>query len=623
MADTNTYSTQMHPGADYGLDPKLNYSDSFIGDINGRRLPAGDFGFTTDARTANQVKAVSDKLKTGAKTIEVSGISMQQIDSIPKQHFDEINRLRKLVGADLTFHGPIVEPTGIVKQGWQENDRLESERQMFSAIQRAQKMDPKGNIVVTFHSSALPDQYEPVKKVKQINPETGKEEIKVVEFSVINQDGNFQSVTPKYDYLKDKQQTMQEAIKKTNEDAWFRQLQHTNFSANSGRSSLNSAIKLPVEILESPEVKSLGGIKKLYKMYNENPQEAKKLMDAQDPEVGSLLMKGVEGFAHGDIYVRDAYQELQTLFNQAFKQAEDDKRHEDLERLKAYRNDLKPLLPEIENPEKAYELANKVVQGVNLLRSMDPPEVLKPFRDFNVDKSSETFANIAYKGFKEFKDNAPIISVENPPAGMAMSRADDIKDIVEHARTKFEKMAMKDGLSAKEAERQAEKHLGVTWDVGHINMIKKHGYTDKDLVKETEKVAHLVNKVHLSDNFGMDHTELPMGMGNVPTKPMLEAIDNYNKQVKRIVETGQWWEPFKITPFKQTTEAFGSSIYSSGGGGYWNQSNAIPGAGGYFAGQGFNPDVHHRMYGSGFSNLPTELGGQMDGGSRVSGNPME
>jgi len=114
-----------------------------------------------------------------------------------------------------------------------------------------------------------------------------------------------------------------------------------------------------------------------------------------------------------------------------------------------------------------------------------------------------------------------------------------------------------------------------------------------------------------------------MGMGNVPTKPMLDAISKYNKKVKKIVETGQWFEPFKITPFKQTMEAFGSPIYSMQMSPHWNQAPAISGAGGYFAGLGTNPDLHHSMYGAGFSNLPMELGGETAGRSRVSGNPLE
>ncbi len=54
---------------------------------------------------------------------------------------------------------------------------------------------------------------------------------------------------------------------------------------------------------------------------------------------------------------------------------------------------------------------------------------------------------------------------------------------------------------------------------------------------------------------------------------------------------------------------------------YWNQ-NAWT-TGGYFAGYGNNPDIHHSIYGSGFSNLPVELGGQTGGRSRVSGAPIE
>ena len=127
--------------------------------------------------------------------------------------------------------------------------------------------------------------------------------------------------------------------------------------------------------------------------------------------------------------------------------------------------------------------------------------------------------------------------------------------------------------------------------------------------------------MHLSDNFGLEHTELPMGMGNVPVKKMLDLISQYNKQVKKIVETGDWFEPFKTTPFRETLGAFGSSVYGAEGP-YWNQAAGLSGQ--YFAGQGAtNPPIHHSLFGSGFSNLPIELGGQMAGRSRVSGAPIE
>src|SRR3989344_4312425 len=143
-----------YAGADYGLDP--NYQDEFsTGFGYGEGVSASQVGLTTDARTANQLKEISRVIGTGVKTIEMQGVSPEVLDAIPKQHFKEINRLKKLAGIDLTFHGPIVEPTGITRNGWDPSQRAQAERQMWSAVERSHKLDPKGNVVVTFHSSAV------------------------------------------------------------------------------------------------------------------------------------------------------------------------------------------------------------------------------------------------------------------------------------------------------------------------------------------------------------------------------------------------------------------------------------------------------------------------------------
>src|SRR3989338_10698519 len=140
MAD---YSNIFYPGAGYGFssdanEPTINTS---------YRIPAGQFGLPTDPRTANQLDAVSKKLSTGAKVIEVSGVSNEMFEAMPEQHLTEINRLKKLTGAELTFHGPLVEPTGVTKRGWDESKRDQAERQMWSAVKRSHKLDPQGNIV--------------------------------------------------------------------------------------------------------------------------------------------------------------------------------------------------------------------------------------------------------------------------------------------------------------------------------------------------------------------------------------------------------------------------------------------------------------------------------------------
>jgi len=196
---------------------------------------------------------------------------------------------------------------------------------------------------------------------------------------------------------------------------------------------------------------------------------------------------------------------------------------------------------------------------------------------------------------------------------------------VEESRKKFIEKAKKEGMSESEARGAAAKLIGVTWDVGHINMLRKYGYEKADIVKEAEKVAKLVKHVHLSDNFGFEHTELPMGMGNVPVKEILEKLGKEGFDAKKIIEAGNWWQHFRTPPFKETLEAFGSSIYSMQMAPYWNQSIGLQQD--YYAGLAgqWLPQINYETFGTGFSRLPAELGGQRQGaeGSRMSGRGME
>ncbi len=178
-------------------------------------------------------------------------------------------------------------------------------------------------------------------------------------------------------------------------------------------------------------------------------------------------------------------------------------------------------------------------------------------------------------------------------------------------------------MSKGEAQRVAEKLIGATWDVGHINMLRKHGFEEKHIIQETEKIAPFVKHVHLSDNFGMEHTELPMGMGNVPMKEIMEKLGKKGFEAKKIIEAGQWWQHMQTSPFQATVEGLGSPMFTTGGP-YWNQGTQLQQ--GYLGGYGMMlPQINYETFGAGFSQLPIELGGQRGGntGSRMSGKPME
>ena len=602
-------------GADYGLEgPTTPYAN-----VSGYGSKASDFGIPTDPRTANQLDATSKKVSTGAKTIEVSGITPQIFESMPEHHLKEVNRLKKLTGVDLTFHGPLIEPTGITRSGWEDTQRQHVERQMFSAVERAQKMDPDGNIIVTFHSShGLPNT-----EVRTINEKTGEEEITQI-FLVDKSTGRFAPIgPPQKDYFGGKPVDLYEQVKKQNKESWFNQLQNISFHAHNGEVSVKQALSPISDKLSDEKNKKI--LLDFYKTYTEKPEKAKEMLKQLGPEY-SWVADVPKNLSNGDIYLRDAYQKLQGLFNAAYDNALQNNNEDAKNKLDKFQQSIAPKLSYIENPEKIEEFAETITEGVNVLRTINPPETLTPLKDFAIDKASDTFSNLAFNAYKKFKDKSPIISIENPPAGSegsGLSRADEMRALIESSQKKFiEKAQDKLGLSESEAKKQAEKLIGVTWDVGHINMIRKFGYDEKQLLKETEKIAPFIKHVHLSDNFGMDHTELPMGMGNVPTKQHLEILEKYNKQLKKIAETGSWFSAGlgQFTPLRETFEAFGAPIYA--GGASWSEVSSA--SGGYFAGIGpTNPDYHHSLYGAGFSNLPVELGGQMRGRSRVGGAPME
>lgn len=618
--------SNFYSGANYGLNP--DYDGDFLGFQY--RSPASSISLATDARTANQIQATTEKLNTGAKSVEVQAVSPEIADAIPKEHFVELNRLKQLTGVNFTFHGPLVEPTGVTKQGWDDTHRQQSERQMWSAIERGQKLEKDGNLVITFHSStSLP---EPISKVKD---ENGNEKDTSM-FFVDERTGQFTPVNLEKHYFPGTENmTIQEEMKKKSEEEWDRNLQHISFNAHTGSSVIDNVLRNPIVLKkgEREEKLQLPDFLDYYKSYGSN--EFNEKMGLLQDEAKEEVKEKIKEITHAHLYLRDAYGALKTLYDNAYSAAEKgsesfdpEKRRmakEDLEKLQRYKEELIPKVKYLEDPTKVQELANEIVEGVNILRSIDKPMKFTPLRDFAIDKASETFSNLAFRSYNEFKDNAPIMSIENPPAGQGLSKAEDLRDLVEASRQKLiRKLQNENDFSEEDATKQAEKLIGVTWDVGHINMIKKYGYNDKDLLNQSKIVKDYVKNIHLSDNFGMEHTELPMGMGNVPIKEHMKILEGYKKQLNKVIETGQWYQYFKTTPYAETLSAFGSPIYAMEMGPTWNQAYGMTG-GNYFAGLGMNPDVHHSYFGAGFSNLPLELGGQPAGrsNSRFSGAPID
>jgi hypothetical protein len=254
-----------------------------------------------------------------------------------------------------------------------------------------------------------------------------------------------------------------------------------------------------------------------------------------------------------------------------------------------------------------------------------------------MEKSAQTFANVAANAYKKLGNKAPILSIENMMPGMAFALKKEgegglpgMNELILESKKKFvEKITRpKDkgglGLSENEARKQADRMIGMTLDVGHLNIAKKDKFTDENLRKEVEAIAKHVKHVHITDNFGYSDSHLPPGMGNVPIKELMQELEKQGFSGRKILETGGWFEHFKTSPYAISLEAMGSPIYSMDMAPYWNQSIGLQQ--GYSGGYGMMlPSTHYQMFGAGFSQLPNELGGQVGGGqgSRMSGRPME
>jgi len=591
-----------YSGGNYPTDPK--YGSLFTG----YRSMFADIGTSMDARTANQIKETSKHLNTGLKVFEVAAHSAEVFDAIPQEQLTEINRLSRLTGSEATMHAPMIDPTGITQQGYSKMLREAAEKQLWNAIDRSHALNPKGNIVVTMHASTtqLPSAEQLVKKTEDGKPE-------VVARLLVDPQGGLHEIREKEAHYFPTENTKAEDIgkgtvkfnvdyeaQKQNRDIWQNKLTDLAFNTYRGKQEIDHVLAaLP------------GSDKYTAKDWEEVQKE--------NPEIPQLD----QSLSMGSSFLKGAYISLQQMYDLAYHNA----KGQDKEKLDDFSREVLPYVKEFDKakPEDLKKFASIIEKGHNILTNMKP-EILTPLRSFAIEKSAETVSNIALQSYKKFKDTSPVISLENHPAYQSLlTTGGDLKDVIEKARNDFVDKAEKDGISRSEAKKAAEKIIGATWDVGHINMLRKFGFGDKEIIEETKKVSKFVKHVHLSDNFGMEHTELPMGMGNVPIKEIMSQLGKDGFKGKKVVEALSWWQHFSeqgvhhaIVP---TMQAMGSPVYGMANGPYWNQ---VAGANGNYFGMPMTylPEKHFSTYGSGFSSLPEELGGQIPGTqSRFSGAP--
>jgi len=564
----------------------------------GYQIRSGELGLATDPRSANQIAAMSTSLNSGVIPIEVGVLNPQTFDQIPKQHFEEMRRKAKLAGAKISLHAPLVDASGIIENTYDETNQIYAEQHLKEIIDKAAQLDDKENIPVTIHSSNYAGT---TYKFRGEGDSREKIEDTLVVFdrerkqiAPIKEDVKYY---PGGEVEKDVMDPMR-ALEVQNWTVWIDSLDKIDFE----RENAEKIIYQSHPVIEGRYLQYLKG----------------ELRDATDEERIEF-----ERLNFATAHLNEAQRSVNASFSKAYKAALEDGNNEMKEALDEISKNYGKLIGENEKDEA--ELAKKYMPQfqskalgylTNELRKLKPRQFI-PIEEFAKKKASETFANVAMHSYENYEKKgkaAPIISIENLYSGMGFSQAKDLNELVENSQKNFVNDLMKkENLSKAKAEKIANKLIGVTWDMGHSNINKKQGFTDKDLAKEAEMIAKHVKHVHVTDNFGYSDSHLPQGMGNVPTKEIMEALGESGKNARKINEVGGWFEHFKTNPFGQILEAFGSPIYSTSDGPYWSQRTGFQQS--YMGGYGqMLPSTNYETFGAGFSRLPQELGGSMQGG---------
>jgi len=592
MAEKEDKVNALYKGGYSTLDPET-YSPSGI--YTGYRLHSGELGAPTKPDTANQIAQVNMLLNQGLIPIEVGALNPEVFDAIPKEHFKEINRMAKLTGADISVHAPIIEASGIGEQGWDEASRELAEDQLMSVVDRTAPMNEKGGMSINIHSAAR------IPGVEYIMTPEGKKEEKIY---VVNKDTGKVSAVFKAEekfYPEVPWSEREGIVKVTSPREELQALNDTEWE-NSLSQLMHHKEDADARIQENMRLIPLPLLEKIKKN--------KEIVRLLDP-IQRAAFERLRAASH---FLQDTHQSLNGLFNKAYKFGTT----EDKEKLKEASDNFKKELAQDASPLGQSQAMSNLVGVLEGMR----PKTYETVEEFAIDKSAKTFANVAFNAFEKYKDKAPVINIENVFPGMAFSHLNKLNELIVETRKKFVEKAKEKGYSESKAEQEAEKLIGMTLDVGHINLARKKGFKEKDILKEIKAISQNIKHVHLTDNFGYGDTHLPPGMGNVPIKEIMEELEKKGYSGKKIVEAGGWPQHFGTSPFPYILEAFGPESYK--GGPYWNQVTGLQEN--YSGGFGrMLPQVHYETFGAGFSQLPTELGGQRAGaqGSRISGKPME
>ncbi|MBI2106032.1 hypothetical protein HYT56_04315 [Candidatus Woesearchaeota archaeon] len=622
-----------------------NFKKEYAGSMDSKyyfsaeKIPAGKVGATASPQTPNQIGELTSRLNQGLKAVEIGAMNQRLLDQVPLEHFNEIRRMNKLTGAEATLHAPIqdLDLAGFSQQGWSEFNRKESVEKLKSSIDRARQMDIKGNIPITVHAGGFPAQKwqkEGLYGSKEIKTEDGRkikdytiaEGEKTLpdqrsEMMIVNREtGQMQNTRYEIkEYISGEKQawTPERRMDNLNRTEWDREkLQIIQWKKEMNevedRFRRNEAMLRELELGEKKNLLTEEEQRKLATLKSEE-----EMVEKHKEEIYTHIRSLTE-----DMYSRfkkyGAGEKIELEKTEGFKRLFEGIKNKE-EEVEEYYEKYRKTKDEEKRGQIGRELTKAQFDQVDaitrVIQNLPPPKTWISADDFAKEKVSNSITEAALYAYGKYGKDAPIISMENVYPEFALSRADSLKETVELAKGNFvDELIKKKDLSKKEAEKIADKIIGVTWDVGHIYMLKKHGYTDEDIRKEAAKIGKHVTHIHLTDNFGFEDSHLPPGEGTVNIKEQLKEIeeslsDEQKGKIKSIVEAGEFVANFKEVPHLYALSNLNSPLYTEDVGPRWDEIWDTHGH--YMAGFGeIMPQKYFDLYGApGFAQLPRELGG--------------
>jgi len=477
-------------------------------------LRFGDMSWTTNPQTANQLAELGKRLNEGVKNVEIGALSQQVFDAIPKQHFEEIRRMAKMGEVELSLHAPLTDPAGFTQQGWQEHQRKLAEQEFKDVIDRAVDLNPEGGMPVNFHSSGggIPaviwaknekDKPEQKQAITAVNTRTG--EIKLLPREKINWlDRPDKELTPerrldslnKSSWDQDIMNFM--SLKKTKEEINYMQ-DRWRVNTPEGRELFAMEVKKQNGgKFSEEEKKNYHLLKDQDSSYDNHKRQIEMNMMSQ---LNNLYNDYVDSLTDEDKKNRET-QKILDVFKEVKKRYIDanTKRYEFYKSQHEWEDKNKGMDEETllsMRRRRELEFNDKLKkQGLdiapedvaNILMKIQAPDRFRPVDDVAKEKAAETFANVALHAYQKHKDKAPLITVENVFPDWTLSRADSLRGLIEETKKKFVSKLKEEGVSETKAKELAEKNIGATWDVGHINQLRKYGYTKEDIIKESDHV---------------------------------------------------------------------------------------------------------------------------------------